>query len=83
MLSIIIETYIIYVNTHSNTKSHVKTYKTLNPKTLKNSPFAKKHAQRKRTMQFANVIKSMSFFNNFFFVFLGKKGKLLDYCKFD
>ncbi len=49
-------------------------------KIVKNSPFAKKHAQRKRTMQFANVIIN-EFFQQFF-VFLGKKRKLLDYCKF-
>ncbi len=44
---------------------------------VKNSPFEKKHAQRKRTMQFVNVI-----INEFFqqsFVFWEKKRKLLDY----
>ncbi len=51
-----------------------------NTKLVKNSPFTRKHAQRKRTMQFANVI-----INEFFQqkMFVGKKGKLLDYCKFE
>lgn len=41
-------------------------------KLVKSSPFAKKHAQRKRTMQFANVIINEFFEQKNFF--LGEKG---------
>jgi hypothetical protein len=51
-------------------------------KLVKNSPFAKKHAQRKRTMQFANVIIN-EFFQHFLIFFWGKKGSFWIIVTFD